>query len=97
MSVLPRRDVGKGECRESGGIRVHGRSPLCPRKELFLSGPSEPELGDSRQQAAEHLTGVHLLLKDLQDKIGEHPLLAEAIVKVELALNTLGVKTAGML
>jgi len=37
------------------------------------------------------------LLKALQDKIGEHPLLAEAIVKLELALNILGVKTAGML
>jgi hypothetical protein len=74
-----------------------GRSPLRPQKELFVSGPSEPELGDTRKQAAEHLTGVRLLLKDLQDKIGEHPLLAEAILKVELALNTLGVTTAGML
>ena len=62
-----------------------------------MSGPSEPELGDKRAKAAEHLTGVHLLLKDLQDKIGAHPLLAEAILKVELALNTLGVKSAGML
>lgn len=49
------------------------------------------------EQAAEHLAGVHGLLKALQDKIGEHPLLAEAILKVEMALNTLGVKTGAML
>ncbi len=62
-----------------------------------MSASNQPPLEDSRDQAAEHLAGVHLLLKTLQDKIGEHPLLAEAIVKVEMALNTLGVKTAGML
>lgn len=62
-----------------------------------MSAPNQPPLEDTRDQAAEHLAGVHLLLKALQDKIGEHPLLAEAIVKVEMALNTLGVKTAGML
>ena len=49
------------------------------------------------EQAAEHLAGVHVLLKALQGKIGEHPLLAEAILKVEMALNTLGVKTGAML
>jgi hypothetical protein len=54
-------------------------------------------LEETRDQAAEHLAGVHLLLKALEDKIGEHPLFAEAILKVEMALNTLGVKTAGML
>jgi hypothetical protein len=58
---------------------------------------SESKVELNREQAAEHLAHVHALLKALQDKIGEHPLLAEAILKVETALNILGVKTAGML
>jgi hypothetical protein len=62
-----------------------------------MHAQSESNVEQNREQAAEHLTSVHLLLKTLQDKIGEHPLLAEAILKVEMALNTLGVKTAGML
>lgn len=63
-----------------------------------MSALSEHKVEHTRETAAaEHLVGVHLLLKTLQDKIGEHQLLAEAILKVEMALNTLGVKTAGML
>jgi hypothetical protein len=58
---------------------------------------SESKFETSPAQTAEHLAGIHLLLKDLQDKIGEHPLLAQAILKVEMALNTLGVKTGAML
>jgi hypothetical protein len=58
---------------------------------------SESKVKLNREQAAEHLAHVHVLLQALQDKIGEHPLLAEAIIKVEMALNILGVKTAGML
>ena len=62
-----------------------------------MSTTSQPKVEDIRDQAAEHLVGVHLLLKTLEDTIGEHQLLAEAILKLEMALNTLGVKTAGML
>jgi hypothetical protein len=62
-----------------------------------MSAPNEVKQADTREQTADHLASVHQLLKALQDKIGEHPLLAEAILKVEMALNTLGVKTAGML
>jgi hypothetical protein len=58
---------------------------------------SESRIEPNPAQTAEHLAGVHLLLKSLQEKIGEHPLLAEAILKVEMALNTLGVKTGAML
>ena len=58
---------------------------------------SDSKVKLNREQAAEHLAHVHVLLQALQDKIGEHPLLAEAIIKVEMALNVLGVKTAGML
>jgi hypothetical protein len=62
-----------------------------------MQAQSESKLGLNPEQAAEHLAGVHQLLKALQGKIGEHPLLAEAILKVEMALNTLGVKTGAML
>lgn len=61
-----------------------------------MQAQSESRLELNREQTAEHLAGVHALLKALQDKIGEHPLLAEAILKVEMALNTLGIKTGGM-
>lgn len=62
-----------------------------------MKAERESKVEQNPEQAAEHLASVQALLKALQDKIGEHPLLAEAIVKVEMALNTLGVKTAGML
>jgi hypothetical protein len=61
---------------------------------MRAQGESKIELNP--EQTAEHLQGVHALLMALQDKIGEHPLLAEAILKVEMALNTLGIKTGGM-
>jgi hypothetical protein len=61
-----------------------------------MQAQNESKIKLDPQQAAEHLAGVHALLKALQDKIGEHPLLAEAILKVEMALNTLGIKTGGM-
>jgi hypothetical protein len=37
------------------------------------------------------------LLQSLRKRIGEHPELAEAIRKLETALNILTVKTGGML
>ena len=48
-------------------------------------------------QAAVHIAGAHQILKALQAKIGEHPELGAAITKLEMALNTLAVKTGGML
>lgn len=51
----------------------------------------------SQMPAVEHLSGAHELLKSLQGKLGQHPELEEAIVKVEMALSILTVKTAGLL
>ncbi|MGA8150851.1 MAG: hypothetical protein WB952_07870 [Terriglobales bacterium] len=51
--------------------------------------PSEP--------VVEHVSNAHELLQALRKRIGEHPELAEAIVKLETALSILTVKTAGML
>jgi hypothetical protein len=49
------------------------------------------------EQAADHVTGAHTLLKALQEEIGEHPELGQAINKLEMALAILGVQTGGML
>ncbi|MBZ5654923.1 MAG: hypothetical protein LAO56_06545 [Acidobacteriia bacterium] len=50
-----------------------------------------------REEAAEHVTGAHTLLKALQEELGEHPELRQAINKLEMALAILGVQTGGML
>jgi hypothetical protein len=53
--------------------------------------PEKPE------QLADNIAGAHHLLQTLQARIGEHPELGAAITKLEMALNTLAVKTGGML
>jgi hypothetical protein len=59
----------------------------------------KPEAKPDADQApiVEHVAGAHRLMKSLQDRIGEHPELSEAIREVELALSILTVKTAGFL
>jgi hypothetical protein len=47
--------------------------------------------------AVEHVSSAHERLNALRKRIGEHPELAEAITKLETALNILTVKTGGML
>lgn len=47
--------------------------------------------------AVEHVSSAHELLQTLRKRIGEHPELAEAIVKLEMALSILTVKTGAML
>jgi len=59
--------------------------------------PSEPKPKQDPVQAAEHVASAHKILKELQQKLGHHPELGEAITKLEMALNTLAVKTAGLL
>jgi phosphoglycerate-specific signal transduction histidine kinase len=54
-----------------------------------------PEQGTA--QAAEHITNAHQILQVLQDKIGQHPELAAAILKLEMALNLLTIETRGLL
>ena len=51
----------------------------------------------SSEQAAEHVANAHHILKTLQEKIGKHPELGAAILKLEMALNILAVKTGGVL
>ena len=62
-----------------------------PDEKIELSAAHQPE------QIAEHVAGAHTLLQTLQARIGEHPELAEAILELQTALNTLTVKTGAML
>ena len=48
-------------------------------------------------QAAAHIASAHQILKALQEEIGEHPELGAAILKLEMALNILTIKTGGLL
>jgi hypothetical protein len=63
----------------------------------------QPQSGSNKQQkpehapVVEHVSSAHELLQALRKRIGEHPELAEAIVKLETALSILTVKTGGML
>ena len=51
----------------------------------------------AQQEAAEHVAAAHRLLKAIEHEAAKHPEVAQAITKLEMALNTLAVKTAGML
>lgn len=48
-------------------------------------------------QAAAHIVGAHQILNALQEKIGKHPEIGEAITKLEMALNVLTIKTGALL
>ena len=58
---------------------------------------TKPAADATPDSAHEQLAGAHTLLKSLQERIGQHPELAEAITKLEMALNSLTLKTGGML
>ena len=59
--------------------------------------PTDPKPEQTPNEAAEHVASAHKLLKELQQKAGSHPELGEAITKLEMALNTLAIKTGGLL
>jgi hypothetical protein len=57
----------------------------------------ESKPGQDKNQAAEHVVSAHKILKELQQKAGEHPELGEAITRLEMALNSLAIQTGGLL
>jgi hypothetical protein len=61
-----------------------------------MDSQSDPN-SKPKTPASEHVSHAHALLQSLRQRIGEHPELAEAIRKLELALSTLTVETGGML
>jgi hypothetical protein len=52
---------------------------------------------NTRSEAADHVADAHKLLQGLQEQIGKHPALDEAITKLELALSALTLQTGGLL
>jgi hypothetical protein len=64
---------------------------------MTMPTPSEPKPEQNPVQAAEHVASAHQLLKELQQKVGHHPELGEAITKLEMALNILAIQTGGLL
>jgi hypothetical protein len=59
--------------------------------------PTEPKPNQNPNEAAEHVASAQKILKELQQKVGSHPELGEAITKLEMALNVLAVQTGGLL
>lgn len=59
--------------------------------------PTDPKPGQNPNEAVEHVASAHKLLKELQQRVGAHPELGEAITKLEMALNTLAINTGGLL
>jgi hypothetical protein len=59
--------------------------------------PTDPKSDQDPAQAAEHVASAHKILKELQQKVGDHPELGEAITRLEMALNILAIKTGGLL
>jgi hypothetical protein len=59
--------------------------------------PEKPKPEQNPNHAAEHVASAHQILKGLQEKLGAHPELGEAITNLEMALSTLAVKTGGLL
>jgi hypothetical protein len=59
--------------------------------------PNDPKPEQNPNEAAEHVASAHKILKELQQKVGSHPELGEAITKLEMALNSLAIQTGGLL
>jgi hypothetical protein len=60
--------------------------------------PNEaPVPQSSANNAAENVAEAHKLLTTLQEQLGKHPELEEAILKLEMALSALTIQTGGLL
>ena len=62
-----------------------------------MAAQDEINRTSSPAQAAEQVAGAQDLLKTLQEKLGQHPEIGQAIHKLELALAILELQTGGML
>ena len=62
-----------------------------------MATTGEPKPEQSSSQAAANVAEAHRLLQSLQEELGKHPELEEAILKLELALSALTIQTGGLL
>jgi hypothetical protein len=65
--------------------------------EWKMTPTEQPAPEQSPKQAAENIAEAHKLLQTLQEELGKHPVLDEAITKLELALSALTLQTGGLL
>jgi hypothetical protein len=61
-----------------------------------MTSPDVPPPAPS-QDAIENIADANELLKSLRKRLGEHPELEQAIVKLEMALSALTLQTGGLL
>jgi hypothetical protein len=57
----------------------------------------EPQSGSDVKSAADNVARAHKLLKALEEKLGQHPEVGQAVNMLERALAILDVQTGGML
>ena len=62
-----------------------------------MEGKPAGEQVNPNAEAVQQVADAHGLLKDLNEELGQHPSLAEAILKLEMALSVLTTKSSGML
>ena len=62
-----------------------------------MASENETPKTPPQPSAVDHVSGAHRHMKSLQERIGEHPELADAIRELEEALNVLTVQTGGFL
>ncbi|HET9698366.1 MAG TPA: hypothetical protein VFP40_15950 [Terriglobales bacterium] len=58
---------------------------------------SSPTTRPDKDSAVQNVAEARQLLQGLREELNRHPKLEEAIVKLELALENLTIKTGGML
>jgi hypothetical protein len=58
---------------------------------------SEHNPGPNAGKVEGHIKSAQQILKALQEKIGKHPEIGDAITKLEMALNDLAIQTGGLL
>lgn len=61
-----------------------------------MTSPDAPTPAPT-QNAIENIADANELLKSLRERLGEHPELEQAIVKLEMALSALTLQTGGLL
>jgi hypothetical protein len=62
-----------------------------------MSSPEAPAPVPSPNRAVENIADARKLLQSLRERLGQHPELEEAILKLELALSALTLQTGGLL
>jgi hypothetical protein len=62
-----------------------------------MTATDQPSPDKAPNPAAENIAEARKLLQSLQEELGKHPVLDEAILKLELALSALTLQTGGLL